>query len=88
MAEQSDNSKFYVYNSQSVVTEVLMVLEKHKIPISLLDQVLADIKDTVVNQPIISGTIGLSLQDYEENERRILQEIQKLKGRFPNETTD
>lgn len=37
----------------------LLVLEKHKIPVSLLDTVLADIRATVMSQPITGGSIGL-----------------------------
>lgn len=48
-----------MYNPKSVVLDVLLVLEEHKIPVSLLDTVLADIRATVMSQPITGGSIGL-----------------------------
>lgn len=66
-----------VYNPQNVVTDVLLTLERHRIPVSLLDEVLSDIRDAVMHQPIQGkGIIGLSLADYEKEAKRILQELE------------
>lgn len=66
-----------VYNPQTVVTDVLLTLEKHKIPVSLLGEVLSDIRKAVLNQPIqANGIIGLSPADYEKEAERILQELE------------
>lgn len=68
-----------MYNPKNVVLDVLLVLEKHKIPVSLLDTVLADIRATVMSQPITGGSIGLPPAEYEEQERRLLRELESRK---------
>ena len=72
-----------IYNPENVVADVLLTLEKHQIPMCLLDEVLSDIKHTVMNQPITAtGTIGLSLEEYEATEERILQEIKQYRKKL------
>lgn len=68
-----------MYNPKNVVLDVLLVLEKHKIPVSLLDTVLADIRATVMSQPITGGSIGLPPAEYEAQERRLLRELESRK---------
>jgi len=73
-----------VYDPQNVVTDVLLTLERHKIPVSLLDEVLSDIRSAVMGQPIrAESIIGFSIVDYEKEGKRILQEIEDLRSKFP-----
>lgn len=75
-----------VYNTKTVVTEVLLVLERNKTPISLLDEVFECIREAVLQQPVTAGgTIGLSLPEYEERGKLLLQELEKHRGLFPDE---
>lgn len=73
-----------VYDSKNVVVDVLLTLERHKIPVSLLDEVLSDIRSAVMSQPIrAESIIGLSIADYEKEGKRILQEIEELRSKSP-----
>ena len=67
-----------MYNPKNAVPDVPLV-EEHKIPVSLLDTVLADIWATVMSQPITGGSIDLSPAEYEEQEQRLLRELKSRK---------
>lgn len=71
-----------IYDPKTVVTDVLLTLGRHKIPVARLDEVLSDIRNTVMNQPIQKESIiGLSLTDYEKEAKRILQELESFESR-------
>lgn len=73
-----------IYSTKNAAVEALLVLERHKIPVSALDDVLADIKSLAMEQPVTAdGTIGLPPIQYEECARRILQELKGLHGNPP-----
>ena len=64
-----------VFSTQDIALEILMILEKNRIPIYKLDEVLDQVKKVVLEQPISIGTVGLTLSEYEKNQKRIRETI-------------
>ena len=70
-----------MYSTKNAAMEALLVLQRHKIPIFALDDVLADIKDAAMQQPVTAdGVIGLPSNQYEECAKKILQEFKQMQA--------
>lgn len=77
-----------VYNLNEVILDVILTIEKHRIPIEFLDQILEGVKKEVLMRQIIGRSeIGLTPEAYTdmlEDIRKDLESIRKFQERYNN----
>ncbi len=77
-----------VYNLNEVILDVILTIEKHRIPIEFLDQILEGVKKEVMMRQIIGRSeIGLTPEAYTdmlEDIRKDLESIRKFQERYNN----
>lgn len=73
------------FSIKNAALEIMLVLEKQKIPICAVDEILAAVKSGVMEQPVTtSRNVGLPIHDYEENENRLIDEVRQRKQIIKN----
>lgn len=77
-----------VYNLNEVILDVILTIEKHRIPIEFLDQILEGVRKEVMMRQIIGRSeIGLTPEAYTdmlEDIRKDLEHIRKSQERYNN----
>lgn len=77
-----------VYNLNEVILDVILTIEKHRIPIEFLDQILEGVRKEVMMRQIIGRSeIGLTPEAYTdmlEDIRKDLESIRKFQERYNN----
>ena len=77
-----------VYNLNEAILDVILTIEKHRIPIEFLDQILEGVKKEVLMRQIIGRSeIGLTPEAYTdmlEDIRKDLESIRKFQERYNN----
>lgn len=77
-----------VYSLNEVILDVILTIEKHRIPIEFLDQILEGVKKEVMMRQIIGRSeIGLTPEAYTdmlEDIRKDLESIRKFQERYNN----
>lgn len=77
-----------VYNLNEAILDVILTIQKHRIPIEFLDQILEGVRKEVMMRQIIGRSeIGLTPEAYTdmlEDIRKDLEHIRKSQERYKN----
>ncbi len=68
-----------VVNQNSVVCEIMLVLEDNGVPLSALDEVFAKVKEEVLAMPVRISAPGLPVEESEQRAGDVMNECRRRK---------
>lgn len=71
-----------VFNQNTVVCEILLVLENNCTPLAELENVLAKVREEIGTLPVVIAPSGLPAELSEQHERDVIGEVQRRKSAY------